>query len=200
MMSRTINSARRRTVALGFGAWLLVGCGAGPRPAPAAACDQVCQDGAALRGVRSLMKLAYNGLVMGQKVGAQDAQTDCPPLHGAPGTVHVFGEATANALQGDSFVSLSYDFENCSYAAPPDPTADRNYDITMTGVVTERGTIAVQPSSTTALLIESDSLSLSGTVYDPPLDYAIVACTLAVNQNGTGVAGTLCARNAGFTF
>ena len=199
-MSRAFESTLLRTIALGMGAWLLSGCGAGPRPAAPPACDQACQDGVALRGARSMMKLAYNQLVMGKKVGAQDAQTKCPKLGGTEGSVHVFGDATANAVQGDSFVSLSYDFQNCSYAAPPDPTADQNYSVTLTGLVTESGTIAVQPTSTTALLIESDSLSVSGTVYDPPLDYAAMNCALAVSQNGTGVAGTLCGRKAGFTF
>ena len=186
--------------ALGVVSWLLAGCGAGPRPAAPPACDQACQDGVALRGARSMMKLAYNTLVMGRKTGSQDAQTMCLPVNGTHGTVHVFGRAESNADQGDSFVTLSYDFKDCSYAAPPDPTADQNYSVTLTGLVTESGTISVQPTSTTALLIKSDSLSLSGTVYDPPLDYAVTDCTLAVNQNGTGLAGTLCGRNAGFTF
>ncbi len=199
-MDRACKGGLLRHFALGLGCYWLIGCGAGPRPAAPPACDQACQDGVALRGARSLMKLAYNTLVMGHKVGAQDAQTKCLPLNGASGSVHVFGTAKANADQGDSFVSLSYDFKDCSYAAPPDPTADQNYSVTLTGLVTESGTIAVQPTSTTALLIESQSLSLSGTVYDPPIDYAVTDCVLALNQDGTGVAGTLCDRNAGFTF
>ncbi len=199
-MTRAFEGPLLRIISLGVGTWLLTGCGAGPRPAAPPACDQACQDGVALRGARSLMKLAYNTLLMGQKTGAQDAESKCLPLNGAQGSVHVFGTANANADQGDSFVSLSYDFRACSYAAPPDPTADQNYSVTMTGLVTENGTISVQPTSTTALLIESDSLSLSGTVYDPPLDYSITGCALAVDQNGSGLAGTLCGRNAGFTF
>ncbi|MEP7052324.1 MAG: hypothetical protein ABJB12_18300 [Pseudomonadota bacterium] len=199
-MSRTFKGLLLRHLLCGVGGELLLGCGAGPRPAAPPACDQVCQDGVALRGARSMMKLAYNTLVMGRPVGPQDKETKCLPRNGTSGSVRVFGDATANAIQGDSFVSLSYDFKDCSYAAPPDPTADQNYSVTLTGLVTENGTLSVQPTSTTALLIESDSLSVSGTVYDPPLDYTATACALALNQNGTGVAGTLCGRNAGFTF
>ena len=196
-------SSRRTSSAfkLIFGCIALTACGAGPRPAAPAACDEACQDGVALRGARATMKLAYNTLVSGRPVGAQDAETPCiQPPGGASGTVRVFGMATANADQGTSVVSLSYDFRNCFYADPPDATADQNYSLTLTGLVTETGAIAVQPTSTTALLIESDALSLSGTVYDPPVDYAISECALSVNQNGTGISGFLCGRSAGFTF
>jgi hypothetical protein len=192
--------------ACGLRAWLtltilaVVGCGAGPRPAPAPPCDQSCQDGVALLAVREAMKVAYNFEVSTRPVGAQDGTTPCISFDGSHGgSVHVFGQATVNALQGASLVTLSYDFENCLYSAPPDPTADQNYDITLTGTVTEQGTLAVQPPSTTALLIQSDSLTLSGTVYDPPLDYAATSCALSLIQSGNDVSGAFCARGAGFT-
>jgi hypothetical protein len=116
------------------------------------------------------------------------------------GLVHVFGNATSNSAQGSSFVELEYDFEQCAYAVPPSAVPDQNYSLVVTGHVKQQGTLAVQPSSTTALLIDSDSLSLSGTVYDPPLDYEFLGCELSVAQNGSRVAGSLCGRNAGFTF
>jgi len=178
----------------------VAGCGAGSHPAPAPPCDQGCQDGVALLGARTMMKLAYNTVVQGQNVGPQDGTTPCLPSGSTHGSVHVFGTATVNAVQGSSFVMLSYDFQNCLYSSPPDPMADQNFSVTLTGLVTEQGTLAVQPSSTTALAIQSDSLSLTGTVYDPPVDYAASDCVLAVNQNGNAVAGTFCDRAAGFTF
>ena len=179
---------------------LAVGCGAGSHPAPAPACDQACQDGVALRGLRTLIKFAFNLTVQGMPVGAQDELHDCLPSNGSTGQAHVFGTATSNADQGSSFVDLDYDFRACAYPAAPDPTAEQNFDITVSGVIRENGTLAVQPSSTSALLFHSDAVSITGTVYDPPLDYAASDCVLDLNQDGNDVAGTLCGRAAGFTF
>jgi hypothetical protein len=187
------------------------GCGAGPRPAAAPPCDQQCQDGVALLGLRTAMKLAYNFEVSTKPVGAQDGTAPCVSFDGSTGgTVHVFGMATVNALQGASIVSLTYDFKNCLYSAPPDPTANQNFSLTVNGQVTEDGTLSVQPTATTALTIETvlddstmvptDSLSISGTVYDPPLDYAASNCAVSVIQNGNSVSGAFCGRSAGFMF
>ncbi len=125
---------------------------------------------------------------------------ECLPVAGVKGSVRVFGQATANAVQGSSFVALSYDFQNCWYLAPPDPSAEQNFSLNVKGLLTQRGTISVQPTSTTALEIQSDALEVAGTLYDPPLDYAESDCALAVLQDGNSVAGTLCGRNAGFIF
>ena len=190
--------------------WALVGCGAGPRPAAAPPCDQACQDGVALLGVRSAMKLAYNFEVATKPVGPQDATAPCISFDGARGgSVHILGGATVNAIQGASIVDLTYDFQNCLYSAPPDPTANQNFSLTLTGVVHQKGTISVQPTATTALLIETveDSsmvptatLSVSGTVYDPPVDYSVSSCALSATQSGNSVSGFLCGRPAGFMF
>ena len=184
-------------------AWLALftsGCGAGSHPAVAAPCDQACQDGVALRGLRTMLKFAYNLTVQGQPVGAQDKTRDCLPSNGSVGKAHVFGTATSNAAQGSSFVALSFDFRGCAYPAAPDPSAEQNFDLTVDGLITEQGTLAVQPSSTSALLFHSDALSITGTVYDPPLEYAASACPLDLNQDGNELAGTLCGRKAGFSF
>ncbi len=175
-------------------------CGAGSHPAAAAPCDEACQDNVAVRGVRTVLKYAFNFTVQGRPVGAQDAKTDCLPFNGTQGSAHVVGDATSNAVQGASFIDLSFDFQTCNYSAPPDPEAAQNFTVTLAGVISERGTLAVQPSSTTALLLHSDALDITGTVYDPPLDYAATGCVLDLNQNGNDVAGTLCGRTVGFTF
>jgi hypothetical protein len=197
----------------GLAVWLLaaVGCGAGPRPAAAPPCDQQCQDGVALLGLRTAMKLAYNFEVSTKPVGAQDGTAPCVSFDGSQaGTVHVFGTASVNAIQGASIVSLTYNFKNCLYSAPPDPTANQNFSLKMNGEVTEDGTLSVQPTSTTALsigtvlddstMLPTESLSISGTVYDPPVDYAVSSCALSVIQDGNSVSGALCGRSAGFTF
>jgi len=177
------------------------GCSAGAQPDPPPACDRSCQDGIGLRGLRETMKLAYNLLIQGRPVGAQDNMTPCRSSDGSQGgNVRVFGNATSNAEQGASFVELEYDFQECAYSVPPDATPNQNYALVVTGRVRQHGTLAVQPSATTALVIDSDSLSLSGTVYDPPLDYEVSGCELAVAQQGNRVSGALCGRNAGFTF
>ena len=55
----------------------------------------------------------------------------------------------------------------------------------------------MQPSATSALLIASDAVTLSGTVYDPPIAYNEVNCPVELGQSGSRVAGTICGRNAG---
>lgn len=181
----------------GFGS---CGCGAGSHPAAPPPCDQACQDAVALRSVRSMMKLAYNLLVQGRPVGAQNGSAPCVGPGSTRGSVKLSGFATANAVQGASMVTLSYEFRDCLYISPPDPSAELNYAVTLTGTISEQGTLSVQPTSTTALLIESDALSLSGTLYDPPVDYAESDCALSVNQNGNTVSGSFCGRSSGFSF
>jgi hypothetical protein len=193
-MKRTI-STLALTVSL-----LASACGAGSHPAAAAPCDQACQDGVALRGLRTMVKFAFNLTVQGQPIGAQDKSQACLPSNGSAGKAHVFGNATSNAAQGSSFVDLSFDFTGCAYPAPPDPSADQNFNVTVDGLITEQGTLAVQPSATTALMFHSDALSITGTVYDPPLDYAASECVLDLNQDGNALAGTWCGRAAGFSF
>ncbi|HEX3849588.1 MAG TPA: hypothetical protein VHW01_01405, partial [Polyangiaceae bacterium] len=85
-----------------------VGCGAGPRPAAAPPCDQKCQDGVALLGLRTAMKLAYNFEVSTKHVGPQDGTAPCVSFDGSQaGTVHVFGDAEVDPIQGASIVSLT---------------------------------------------------------------------------------------------
>jgi hypothetical protein len=190
---------RRSVLAL---SWLIViGCGAGPKPAPPPPCEQRCQDGVALLGLRSAIKFAYNYKIATQPVGAQDAMTPCVSEDGSHGgTVHIFGDATVNAIQGASIVDLSYDFDQCLFSAPPDPTADQNFSLMFGGLVTEQGTLSAQPTATTAIKLESSSVSISGTVYDPAVQYSAADCALSVLQNGNDVSGSFCGRNAGFSF
>jgi len=183
-----------------FALCVLSGCGAGAKPEPPPTCDEACQDGVAVRAVRTAMRFAFNKGVSAMNVGPQDVTLPCLPNGDTAGTVRIFGDAESNAEQGASFLSLSYDFRNCFYSAPPSATAAQNYAVTMSGIVTEQGTLSQQPSATTALTILASSLNVTGTVYDPPLDYSAVGCALAVNQTGSAVAGFLCERPAGFTF
>ena len=194
----TLRMARAAWFSLAL--FALAGCGAGAKPAPAPACDEACQDDVAVRAVRTAMRFAFNQGVSAMNVGPQDVTLPCLPNGDSAGTVHIFGDAESNAEQGASFLTLTYDFENCFYSAAPSATADENYSVTTTGVVTEQGTLAQQPTSTTALTILSSALTVTGTVYDPPLDYSAEGCALAVNQTGSAVAGFLCGRAAGFTF
>jgi hypothetical protein len=158
-------------------------------------------DGVALRGVRETLKLAFNLLVQGKPVGEQAGSTPCLSYDGAiGGRVRLSGTATSNADQGSSFVDLVYELDECAYSAPPDIEAQENYSLVITGTIRQQGTIAVQPSATTALVMDSDSLSVTGTVYDPPLTYEAPDCALAIAQQGNRIAGLWCDRNAGFVF
>jgi hypothetical protein len=93
-------------------------------------------------------------------------------------------------------VSLTYELSACAYLERDDDPGD-NYAMVTTGVITQEGILAVQPNDTTALVMASDAVTLVGTVYDPPIDYAAEGCVLALGQNGDQLSGTLCGRAAG---
>jgi hypothetical protein len=172
----------------------VMGCGSKAAPATAT-CDQACIDGIALRSVRETLKLVFNLTLQGNAVGMQDETTPCPQ----GGTARVFGVVTSNSVQGATMVELTYVLDQCAYLSK-NSTATRNYDVTITGTVTEVGTLAVQPTATTALLFGSMDLSVIGTVNDPPSDYHRAACALKVTQNGNDVTGTWCGVPASFSF
>jgi hypothetical protein len=155
-------------------------------------CEQECRDEVALRGVREILKLAYNLTLQGNPVGTQDETTACP----LGGNARVFGEATSNPVHGATEVALSYELDLCAHLER-DEEPHENYALLLSGTIEQSGTIAVQPSATSALLMFSDSLSVAGTVYDPALEYFEMDCTLELGQNGNNVSGLFCGREVG---
>jgi hypothetical protein len=155
-------------------------------------CNQECLDSTALRGIRETLKLVYNLTLQGNPIGAQDESTPCP----LGGRAAVSGNATSNADHGATEVALTYVLEACAYAQR-DEEPEENYNLTITGSIVQQGTIAVQPTATSALIMSSEQLTLTGTVFDPPIAYQAEACALQVGQSGSNVAGTLCGRPAG---
>lgn len=188
--------ARRALAALGLAAAALAapaGCGDGSRPPGPPPCDQKCLDTSALRALRETVKLAFNLTLQGKPVGAHDETVPCP----FGGSVRVRGEAYSNPVQGATEVRLTYELTQCSYRQV-DSEAPENYVLAMTGVLAQEGTIAVQPTATTALLMSSASMSFDGTVYEPPIAYEAAECALAIVQNGAVLSGTVCGREAGY--
>jgi len=172
---------------------LLAACGSDPGAAPTSPpCDAACQDSVALRAVREMTKLAYNLLLQGNPVGPQSANSPCP----LGGNVSIVGEASSNADQGATVVSLVYDFDGCAHLEVDDEPGE-TYQMTLTGVLTQDGTLAAQPSATTALVMGSDSMTMNGTVYDPPLAYGEEGCALELGQNGNDLSGLMCGREVG---
>lgn len=169
----------------------LLACGAEDAPA-AEPCEAECQDAVAVRGIRETLKLIYNITLQGNDVGPQDESTPCPN----GGTAHVFGFATSDPEHGATQVDLTYEIDQCHYITR-DSEPKENYDITLTAIVTQTGTIAVQPTASTGLVMQSVSLTFVGTVYDPPLPYSASACELSLGQSGGKVSGTLCGRDVG---
>ena len=170
---------------------LVLGCGS-EQAEPSPPCEQECKDGNAVRAVRETMKLVYNLTLQANPVGAQDELTLCPQGGGA----RISGEATSDSMQGATLVDLTYQFVNCKYIERDDEP-DENYAITLNGTITQQGVIAVQPSATSALIIQSEAVSLTGTVYDPPLAYEETDCVLELGQSGNEISGTICGRIAG---
>ncbi len=173
-------------------ALLCLACQPEPEAEPAPPCLEKCQDSVALRSLRETMKLAYNLTLQGNPVGPQDETTPCPIV----GSAHVFGEATSEPMQGATMVSLTYELNQCGYLEI-DEEPGENYTMMLTGVITQEGVLAVQPSATTALVINSESVSFLGTVYDPPITYVAEDCPIVLGQSGSDLTGTICGREAG---
>lgn len=53
-------------------------------------------------------------------------------------------------------------------------------------------------SATNAIPLASSDLTLSGTVFDPPIGYTGVACSLQATQDGNMLTGVLCGRPANY--
>jgi hypothetical protein len=168
----------------------LVACQAEPPEPPP--CDDACNDGIALRSLRETMKLIYNITLQAQPEGEQDATTECP----LGGSARVFGTATSEPMHGATEVELTYELRDCAYLEIDDEP-EETYDMVLDGTITQSGTMAVQPTATTALLMQSDSVSLVGTVFDPPRDFQEEACEIDVAQNGNDLSGMFCGREAG---
>jgi hypothetical protein len=182
---------------------LSLGC-SDKSPPPPPPCEQECRDGVALRALRQAMKFAFNKTLQGLDTGYHDETTAF-----VRGSARVFGEVTTNAEQGTmKLTGLTYVFSQAVYfQKDDDPKA--NFAMGVDGTIKQDGTLAVQPSSPTALVMCSDAITLVGQIYDPLEDYATPdgpsrpppsACPVELNQNGNSVAGWLCGRQAGFEF
>lgn len=181
-----------RAVVLAALCALAAACGSSVREPPAPPpCELACRDSIAVRAIRETMKLAFNLTLQGKPVGPQDATTPCP----LGGSVRITGTASSNAFQGATDVDLTYALDGCAYVFRDDDAED-NYSVTLRGTVRQRGTLAVQPTATSALVIESDSLAIVGTVHDPPVPID-EECPLRLGQNGNVVSGTFCGRETG---
>jgi hypothetical protein len=169
---------------------VVTACTSGPTPDPPPPCDQLCLDGIAVAGMRLTLKQIFNQTLQGKPVGAQDAHYDCP----LGGTAHVFGTASSNAIQGATDVNLTYELDGC-VLIDRDTDPKGNYHLTTTGQVKQVGTLAVQPTATTSIGTQSEAITVTGTVYDPPVPYEQKACKLLTTQDGNKLTGTICGRD-----
>jgi len=148
-----------------------------------------------MRAVREMMKFAFNTTFQMKPVGFHDLTTD----KFLPGSARVFGTAFSNGEQGVTEVNLTYVFTEAAYAKKQDEP-DQNYLMALDATITQTGNIAVQPSTPTALTMQSESVTLAGTVYDPAIPYTKTGCALDLRQNGNSVAGRFCGDLVGFEF
>jgi hypothetical protein len=138
------------------------------------------------------VKGLYNEFPADQPIGAQDMPVAC----NVAGRARVVGEVTSNAFQGTIEVDLTYVLDACRSIELDDEPRE-NYDMTLTGELHQQGIIAVQPSVGTALVMASESMTFSGKVYDPPIDYRAESCAIQMGQSGRNLSGTICGRIAG---
>ena len=144
-----------------------------------------------MRALRETMKLGFNLTLQGKPVGTHDVSGPCP----LGGKARIFGTATSNAIQGATEVDLTYVLDNCEYLVEDDD-AEENYRMKFNGTITQKGTLAVQPTATTAVVMASESMLMVGTVHLPavPVDQT---CPLRLGQDGNKLSGTLCGRAFG---
>lgn len=183
---------RVRAVGLLLGSIALSGCSA-DEAAPSKTCDAECRDESAVRSLREVIKVVYNLTLQANRVGEQDETTRCP----LGGSARVQGFASSLAEQGATELLLVYELDECAYLQRDDEP-EESYDVVISGAVSEQGILAVQPTATTALIFEADSISLAGTVYDPPVSYAEPDCALRFGQDGNHFSGDWCGRRVAF--
>lgn len=171
----------------------MAACGGPDEPDEPKTCDDVCRDEIAARSLREIIKLVYNLTLQGNPIGLQVETTKCP----LGGEAQVTGFATSVAEQGATEVRLKYELSDCAYRQLDDEV-DENYDMAVSGAVREEGVMAVQPTSTTALIFEGSGISLEGSVFDPPVDYAESDCDVRLVQDGQRLNGNWCGREIGF--
>lgn len=170
------------------------GCGgseseadAGPPP-----CDLACRDRTAMRAIRETMKLAYNRTLQGKPVGAHDVAYSCA----GSGYAYIYGTATSNAEQGTTEVDLTYEFHQC-INENIDDDADETYLVILDGKVTQKGVLAVLPSTPSAVVMRSDGLTVAGQLYNPRVPYFADACRIQMDQNGNHLTARICGRGLG---
>jgi hypothetical protein len=170
----------------------LSACGAkATSPPPPPPCDEKCKDETTMRALRETMKLGFNLTLQGKPVGTHDVSGPCP----LGGKARIFGSASSNAIQGSTDVDLTYVLEGCEYLVEDDD-AKENYRMKFTGTITQKGTLAVQPTATTAVVMRSESMAMIGTVYAPPVNVDLT-CPVLLGQDGNKLTGTLCGRAFG---
>ena len=145
--------------------------------------------------MRLTLKAVFNHASNGAPIGDLDATTDCP----GGGTAHVVGTTSSTAAQGGTTIDVTYDLAACLYGETS-LTATKTFAVSSTGKITEQGMLGVQPGATTTLTFAGTGLTLTGTVYDPPLSYSTQMCSLSATQTGNAVSGVLCGRPAAFGF
>jgi hypothetical protein len=175
-----------------FTAVFALGCTSEEDDVPEPPCEQHCQDGIAMRALRETVKLVYNLTLQGKPVGEQDARTDCT----GGGSAHVFGVATSNPVHGATEVDLTYELEYCVHVEYDEDPLE-NYEMGFLGTLTQTGTLAVQPSATTALLMQSESMSMLGRVGYDLIQYSAAACAVELVQSGNDLSGHFCERPVG---
>ena len=171
---------------------VISGCSA-EEAAPSKTCDAECRDESAVRALREAIKVVYNLTLQANPVGEQDENTRCP----LGGSARVQGLASSLAEQGATELLLVYELDDCAYLQRDDEP-EESYDVVISGTVSEQGILAVQPTATTALIFESASISLTGTVYDPAVPYAEPDCPLRFGQDGNHFSGDWCGRRVAF--
>lgn len=156
-------------------------------------CDQRCRDNLAARAVRESVRVGFNLLLQGGPVGEQDKAGPCP----FGGKVRVEGTATTDAATGTTQVDLTWQFTACGVKRVG--SKDEAYEVTIDGELTQKGKISNVAGQTTALVLASDAMKVSGQVSLPtvPVDET---CPLALTQDGSQVSGKFCGRDAGFAF
>lgn len=168
-----------------------------PPPPP---CDRKCQDSIAMRGLRETMKYTFNKTFQGKPYGRHELETD----EFIFGSAKIQGVATSLPEIGVTDVTLTYEFSQATYIQK-NVEPRENFRMVVTGVVSQKGLLAVQPSSPTSLLMKSEAITLVGDVYDPPIKYNVelASCPIVLNQSGNSVSGWICNEEegqAGFEF
>jgi hypothetical protein len=147
---------------------------------PHSSCDQTCQDFNAALAITSAVSFIYDQNVAGKNTGAQVFDVACP----TGGRVKIAGTTALDATHDITSVHLTFEMAACR-------SVGSNYDVTMTGKLTNDGTFSATTNALTYAGVGMDLVGQAG----GGVAKLVGVCDVAITRSSDSESGSLCGRS-----